>query len=176
MANSMGFDAVRFSKMPTLESISQNYACISNDHFFMMTSSNENIFRVTGPLWGDSPVTGEFPSQRPTTRNFDVFFDLCLNKRLNKQSLGWWFETLSRSLWRHFNVFGVILGDSGEMLFMTPSSSSMSISGPVCNKQISRARASNYIPQYLWDVITCRCPWYLLRLKSPYMTLLDCPQ
>ena len=30
----------------------------------MMTSSNRNIFRVTGPLWGNSPVIGEFPSQR----------------------------------------------------------------------------------------------------------------
>ena len=31
---------------------------------------------------GNSPVTGEFPSQRPVTRSFDVFFDLRLNKRL----------------------------------------------------------------------------------------------
>ena len=29
-------------------------------------------------------LTGEFPSQRPVTRSFDVFFDLCLNKRLSK--------------------------------------------------------------------------------------------
>ena len=54
---------------------------------------------------GNSPVTGEFPSQRPVTRNFDVFFDLCLNKRLSKQSWGWWFDTPSRSLWRHCNGF-----------------------------------------------------------------------
>ena len=47
------------------------------------------------------PVTGEFPSQRPVTRIFDVFFDLRLNKRLNKQSWRRWFETPSRSLWRH---------------------------------------------------------------------------
>ena len=71
---------------------------------FMMTSSNGNIFRDTGPLCGDSPVTGEFPSQRPVTRSFDVFFDLRLNKQLSKQSWGWWFETPSRSLWRHCNV------------------------------------------------------------------------
>ena len=51
---------------------------------------------------GNSPVTGEFPSQRPVTRSFDVFFDL--RKRLSKQSWGWWFETPSRSLWRHCNV------------------------------------------------------------------------
>ena len=52
---------------------------------------------------GNSPVTGEFPSQRPVTRSFDVFFDLRLNKRLSKQSWGWWFQTLSRPLWRHIN-------------------------------------------------------------------------
>ena len=52
---------------------------------------------------GNSPVTGEFPSQRPVTRSFDVFFDLRLNKRFSKQSWGRWFETPSRSLWRHCN-------------------------------------------------------------------------
>ena len=53
---------------------------------------------------GNSPVPGEFPAQRPVTRSFGVFFDLRLNKRLSKQSWGWWFETLSRPLWRHCNV------------------------------------------------------------------------
>ena len=42
---------------------------------------------------GNSPVTGEFPAQRPVTRSFDVFFDLRLNKWLSKQSWGWWFES-----------------------------------------------------------------------------------
>ena len=50
---------------------------------------------------GNSPVTGEIPARRPVTRSFDVFFDLSLNKRLSKQSWGWWFETPSRLLWRH---------------------------------------------------------------------------
>ena len=52
---------------------------------------------------GNSPVTGEFPAQRPVTRSFDVFFDLHLNKLLSKQSWGWWFETPSCSLWCHCN-------------------------------------------------------------------------
>ena len=52
---------------------------------------------------GNSPVAGEFPSQRPVTRSFDVFFDLRLNKRLSKQSRRWWFETPSRSLWLNCN-------------------------------------------------------------------------
>ena len=52
---------------------------------------------------GNSPVTGEFPAQRPVSRSFDVFFDLRLNKQLSKQSRRRWFETQSRSLWRHCN-------------------------------------------------------------------------
>ena len=50
---------------------------------------------------GNSSVTGEFPSQRPVTRSFEVFFDLCLNKRLSKQLRRRRFETPSRSLWRY---------------------------------------------------------------------------
>ena len=73
-------------------------SCVS-----MMTSSNGNFFRVTGPLCGEFTGPGEFPTQRPVTRSFDVFFDLRLNKPLSKQPWGWWFETLSRSLWRHRN-------------------------------------------------------------------------
>ena len=56
---------------------------------------------------GNSPVAGEFPTQRPVTQSFDVFFDLRLNKRLGKQSWWWWFETLSRPLWRHCNEWPV---------------------------------------------------------------------
>ena len=69
----------------------------------MMTSSNGNIFRVTGLLSGEFSGPGEFPVQRPVTRSFDVFFDLRLNKRLSKQPWGWWFETPSLSLWRQYN-------------------------------------------------------------------------
>ena len=63
---------------------------------------------------GNSPVPGEFPSQRPVTRSFDVFFALRLNKRLNKQSWGWWFETLSSPLWRHSNVAGDCISVGSE--------------------------------------------------------------
>ena len=69
----------------------------------MMTSSNGNIFRVTGHLCGEFTGPGEFPAQRPVRRSFDVFFDISLNKRLSKQTRGWWFETQSRPLWRHCN-------------------------------------------------------------------------
>ena len=52
---------------------------------------------------GNSPVSGEFPAQKPVTRGFGVFSYLRPDKRLSKQSWGWWFETPSHSLWRHRN-------------------------------------------------------------------------
>ena len=52
---------------------------------------------------GNSPVTGEFPTQRPVTWSFNVFIDLHLNQQLSKQGRHWWFETPSCSLWRHCN-------------------------------------------------------------------------
>ena len=52
---------------------------------------------------GNSPVTGDFPSQRSVMRSFDVFFDRRLNKRLCKQSIRRWFETPMRSPWSQCN-------------------------------------------------------------------------
>ena len=71
---------------------------------FMMTSSNGNIFCVTGHLFGEFTGHRWILAQRPVTRSFDVFCDLRLNKRLSKQSWCWWFGTQSRPLWRHCNV------------------------------------------------------------------------
>ena len=75
----------------------------------MMTSSKGNISALLTIYAGNSPVPGEFPAQRPVTRSFGVFFDMRLNKRLSKQSRGWWFETPSRSLSRQCN--GNLLDD-----------------------------------------------------------------
>ena len=58
---------------------------------------------------GHSPVPGEFPAQRPVTGSFNVFFDLRLNKRLSKQSWGWWFETLPCPLWCYCNDIHLIV-------------------------------------------------------------------
>ena len=54
-------------------------------------------------VW-NSVVTGEFPTQMPVTRSFDVFFDLRRNQQLSKQWRRRWFETPSRSLWRYCNT------------------------------------------------------------------------
>ena len=55
-----------------------NFPALMAIYVLMMTSSNGHIFRVTDSLCGESPVTGEFPAQRPVARSFVVFFDLRL--------------------------------------------------------------------------------------------------
>ena len=67
----------------------------------LMESSNGYIFRVTGPMWRESPAHHWTPPPPPVTRSFDAFFDLRLNKLLNNQSRRWWFETPSP--WRCCN-------------------------------------------------------------------------
>ena len=64
----------------------------------------------------NSLVTGEFPAQRPVTWSFGVFFDLRLNIRLSKQWGCWWFETPSRPLWRHCNVYWGINSSWAKLL------------------------------------------------------------
>ena len=46
----------------------------------------ETFFALLAICVGNSPVPGEFPSQRPVARSSDVFFDLRLDKRLSKQT------------------------------------------------------------------------------------------
>ena len=55
-----------------------------------MTSANGNIFLVIGHLWGESTC-------------------LRLNKRESKQSRRRWFESPSRSLWRHYNANSYVM-------------------------------------------------------------------
>ena len=69
----------------------------------MMTSLNGTFSELMAICAGNSPVTGEFPTQRPVTRSYAVFFDLRLNKGLSKQSWSWWFDSPSHPLWRHCN-------------------------------------------------------------------------
>ena len=81
---------------------------------YMMTSSNGIIFRVPGPLCGEFTGHRWIPLTKPVTRSVDVFFNLRLNKRLSKQSWGWWFETPSRLFWRHCNVSCPVEGRSWQ--------------------------------------------------------------
>ena len=110
LPNSFGWEFILFIKTHfyggalTSQFMEEHSSPTSIFPVFMMTSSNGNMFRVTGFCGGIHrwlrEVTGEFPSHRPVMWSFDVSFDL----RLNKQSRCLWFEMPSRSLWRHCNV------------------------------------------------------------------------
>ena len=69
-----------------------------------MTSLNGNIFCITGPLCGEFTGHRWIPHTKASVTELWCF--LCLNKRLSKQSWGWWFETPSRSLSHHCNEEG----------------------------------------------------------------------
>ena len=69
-------------------------------HSWWWRHQMEPISALLAICAGNSPVTSEFPAQSPVTRNFDVFY-VRLNTRLHKQWWGWWFETPSRTSWRH---------------------------------------------------------------------------
>ena len=81
----------------------------------------------------NSPATDEFPHKRQWHGAL-VLSLICvwINRWINNRE-AWWFETPSRSLWSH-----------------------------CYEKRVSGTGTSNYILQYLWDVITCPCPWDLL--------------
>ena len=62
----------------------------------------ETFFALLALCARNSPVTGEFPSQRPVTRSFDVFFDLPPNKR-------WANNQEARDLRRHCTHYDVVV-------------------------------------------------------------------
>ena len=105
----------------TEATLNEMYKCLTRVHWELMISwwphQMETFPALLAICAGNSPVIGEFPAQRPVTRSFDVFFDLCLNKWLSKQSWSWWFQMPSRPLWchcnetttqqRHVHIFGI---------------------------------------------------------------------
>ena len=90
---------------PNSEPIYQQwvYVTIRHNETPWWRNQMETFFALLAICAGNSPVTDEFPAQRPVTRSFDVFVDLRLNKRLSKQSWGWWFKTLTRPWWHRCN-------------------------------------------------------------------------
>ena len=99
---------------------------------------------------GRDSVSNNQPHKRPVTRNFDVFFDLRLNKRLSKQWWGWWFETLSRPLWRHcdatsFRVMTWCRRARSHYLINVRSSSVKSSSIYLIHRKLSRESVLRYV-------------------------------
>ena len=67
-----------------------HWAMFMNHEWIIMTSSNGNFSALLAFFAVHTLVTGESPSQRPVTQNFDIFFDLGPNKRLRKEPWAIW--------------------------------------------------------------------------------------
>ena len=118
---------------------------------------------------GNSPVPGEFPTQRPVTRSFDVFFDLRLNKQLNKQSCGWWFETPSGSLWRQRNV--KLRTGSGPVYWRIVVRVHF-FSGFLCRRHRT---LTIFVELFWWNVNTCVFTLLFLHIeRAPCWNILLC--
>ena len=116
----------------------------------------ETFSALQASFAGNPPFTGEFPSQRPVTRIFDVFFDLRLNKRMSKQSKRSWFETQLDSSWRHCNGYGL---PSGTNLLY-------SLSGMTSYRQISRS-----LEAARFDVISNVSLWNLTDISAALLPM-----
>ena len=75
--------------------------CVCNVHVSWRRHQMEAISALLALCARNSPVTGEFPAQRPVTRSFNVFLDLRLNQQLSKQWILRCFKTPFRPLWRY---------------------------------------------------------------------------
>ena len=126
----------------------------------------ETFFALLAICAGNSPVAGEFSAQRPVTRSFDVFFDLRLNKRLSKQSWGWWFETLSCPFWRHCNINSLCNGfwEGGFPIGMYRAFGKVAITSPLWGESTDSVDSRyNYLVMWPWhgvstlEVSTARC-------------------
>ena len=110
--------------MPTTAATQMDWTTFGGDHY-SQSHMSLLIFKNTRPPWwghqmeqfsallafceGNSPVAGEFPTQRSVTQSFDVLFDLRHNKQLSKQSWGWWFEMPLCPLWCQCNTTWVLV-------------------------------------------------------------------
>ena len=96
--------APHVSKYWRLDCLLNRFFKLATKNTFMMTSSNGNILSVAGHLCGEFTGPRWIPRTKASDAELWCFFYLRLNKRLSKQSWGWWFETLSHPLWRHCNA------------------------------------------------------------------------
>ena len=85
----------------------QNYQCDENQSNLdvlnernMMTSLNRNIFRGTGPLWGESNGHRWIPATEASVAEL-----WCFLWYAPVQTRRMWSETPYRSSWRHCNAF-----------------------------------------------------------------------
>ena len=137
-----------------------------------MTSSNGNISALLAICAGNSSVTSEFSAQRPVTRSFDIFFDLCLNKVLSKQSWVWWFESPLRPLWCHCNgLLQTTILQCHNSVHVSTVRLFVILTLPVWNNWVVAVNVVHLAEKNdQWNIyVTNCCVWYHLSLVVCYI-------
>ena len=116
----------------------------------MTTSSNGNIFCVTGNLCGEFTGPRWIPRTKASdvTRCFGVFLDLHPNKRLSKQWWGWWFETPSRPLWCDCNWL-----DTKRLQFLAATKQLYEWFSPSVRPSVCLSVRPSVCPSHLFDYV-----------------------
>ena len=154
----------------------------------------ETFSILLGLCEGNLPVVDEFPSQRPVTHSFDVFFYLHLNKRLSKQSRRLWIETPMLPLWRHSilyhgtcicilrQILGIVDNELWSGGLISSPGDDREARGPdfqlhrstitrasidrICSYILLRREYRRLKTQKLWS-ITCRCGNFSIKTVFP---------
>ena len=113
----------------------------------MITSSNGNIFRVTGPLWGESTDSRWIPLTKASDGKFWCFFYLRLSKRLSNLDAG--------DLRRHCVHYDVIVMNNFENVFADEMYSMLQNgfrSGNIIQKGLNREASRNFERQFAYRI------------------------
>ena len=127
----------------------------------------ETVSALLALCVGNSPVPGEFPTQRPVTRRFDAFLGLCLIKWLSKQSRGWWFETLSCPLWSHCNGLRLCCSFMHKERYCYHTN----VEGFLCFNSIRLSQLSVYFVlfHFTWCTVNLRDHKFSIYSRNQYM-------
>ena len=140
----------------------------SNKEYLRLRFHHDDVikwnFRVTGPLCGEFTGHRWISLTKASDAGYEFyFFYLCRNKRLRKQSRGWWFETPSRSLWRHRNVLNRNVryrGEDNRLIARTTNPGTSTSGSKKCRSQNLTFVSMNR-PFSLWAGLTVHEPGHV---------------
>ena len=117
----------------------------------------------------------KYPIRWSLLTGFTVLFDFSHgHQSYDGQSAS---EVTQKNIGKYFTwPYQELLLNTSKQLWSCVNDIFMKInSGILCQRQVLMARKINYIPQIMWDVITCHCPRYLLLvLHSPSKVFACC--
>ena len=122
----------------------------------------ETFFVLRALCAVNSPVTGEFPSQRPVTGSCDVFFDLCLNSSwVNNRDIG-----DLRHHRTHYDVIVMVLIKNTIIFSLENACTNVCKCWPLCELEMLAICVHHFtVHTTIWIIDVYRC--CLLSCQQP---------